>query len=105
MKEYKDKDLFNMGDDYEEEAMEKFMGLDDEKLEFKNSKWCYDTPGAIQPDQVLHLLTTEELLLTLPNRIISPRTFTIKPQESLFLAGLGRIDCIDGPIHLRYRFC
>lgn len=70
--------------------------LDENSKELRTSKWCYDTPGVVQPDQVLNLLTTEELLLTIPKAMITPRTFLMKPGFTLFLAGLGRIDYLSG---------
>ncbi|XP_057375659.1 nitric oxide-associated protein 1-like [Daphnia carinata] len=65
--------------------------------DFAASKWCYDTPGTISPSQILTLLTLEELMLTLPKKLIKPRTVLLKPGMTYFLAGLGRIDYLDGP--------
>jgi nitric oxide-associated protein 1 len=72
------------------------LTLNEKDKRYVNSKWCYDTPGVVQPDQILNLLTTEELLLTIPKRTIRPRVFLVKRGMSLFLAGLGRIDYEDG---------
>lgn len=71
------------------------MGIRENDPDFVASKWCYDTPGVVQPDQIIHLLTTEELLLTLPKDIVVPRNFCLKPNTSLFIAGLARLDCLD----------
>lgn len=71
------------------------VGLDDQDSDFQWARWCYDTPGTIQPDQILHFLTSEELALTVPSRIITPRTFFVKKGWTLFIAGLGRLDCVD----------
>uniref|UniRef100_T1ISI0 Uncharacterized protein n=1 Tax=Strigamia maritima TaxID=126957 RepID=T1ISI0_STRMM len=60
--------------------------------EFTDSKWCYDTPGSVQPNQIVDLLTLEELNLTLQKEIIRPKTYAVKPEYTLLLAGLGRID-------------
>ncbi|KAJ8666841.1 hypothetical protein QAD02_008503 [Eretmocerus hayati] len=73
----------------------KKFGLNEFAPEFVKSRWCYDTPGVIQPDQVLHFLTTDELVKTLPDRIISPRTFCIWQDQSMFIAGLGRLDILE----------
>lgn len=70
------------------------MGLDENDEKFINSKWLYDTPGVVHPDQSINLLTTEELMMTLPTVAIKPRTFNIRPQQTLFVGGLGRIDCL-----------
>lgn len=59
---------------------------------FKGCNFFYDTPGTIYKDQMLTLLTTEELLKTIPREIITPRTFTLRPLQSLFIGGLARID-------------
>ena len=61
---------------------------------FKDASYFYDTPGTIFEDQIISLLTTEELLKTLPRKTIRPRTFTLKPFQTLFLGGLGRLDLL-----------
>ncbi|XP_014483268.1 PREDICTED: nitric oxide-associated protein 1 [Dinoponera quadriceps] len=73
----------------------------DETRKYKYSRWCYDTPGTIQRDQILDLLTTEELLLVLPQRTIAPRTFILQPSQTIFLAGLGRLDFLEGDDFIR----
>lgn len=70
--------------------------------EYERSRWCYDTPGTIQKDQILDLLTTDELLLTLPQEIITPRTFMLKPKQTIFVAGMGRLDYLEGEYFIRY---
>ena len=80
----------------------KQFGIDENSDDFKFGKWCYDTPGTIQPDQILHLLTTDELMKTLPKAIISPRTFVLHKNQTIFLAGMGRIDFLSVPSFLRY---
>ncbi|XP_011155376.2 nitric oxide-associated protein 1 isoform X3 [Solenopsis invicta] len=77
------------------------FGLDETREEYKHSRWCYDTPGTIQPDQVLDLLTTQELLSVLPKKIISPRTFVLHVNQTIFLGGIGRLDYIEGNHFIR----
>jgi hypothetical protein len=77
------------------------IGLDETSNDFKFGRWCYDTPGTIQPDQILQFLTTNELLKTLPNKIISPRTFCIWSGETIFIGGLGRLDILSVPNFIR----
>ncbi|KAL1465035.1 hypothetical protein WDU94_004631 [Cyamophila willieti] len=77
--------------------------LDEKSDLFAHGKWCYDTPGTVQPDQVIHLLTTEELVLTLPKYIICPRVFHIRPGQTLFIAGLGRVDFVESTENLSLR--
>uniref|UniRef100_A0A8D8Y9T3 Nitric oxide-associated protein 1 n=2 Tax=Cacopsylla melanoneura TaxID=428564 RepID=A0A8D8Y9T3_9HEMI len=78
--------------------------LDEKSNLFALGKWCYDTPGTVQPDQVIHLLTTEELVLTLPKSVICPRVFNIRPGQTLFIAGLGRVDFVESTENLSLRF-
>lgn len=68
---------------------------------FQNSKWFYDTPGVIQNEQTISMLTSEELLYTIPKETLWPRAFYMLPGQTLFLAGLGRIDYIGGASDLR----
>ncbi|KYN34749.1 Uncharacterized protein C4orf14 like protein [Trachymyrmex septentrionalis] len=68
---------------------------------YKFSNWCYDTPGTIQPDQILDLLTMQELLSVLPKKIISPRTFILYVNQTIFLGGIGRLDYVEGDTFIR----
>ncbi|XP_055618225.1 nitric oxide-associated protein 1 [Toxorhynchites rutilus septentrionalis] len=82
-------------------AQAPLLTLNEKSETYINSKWCYDTPGVVQPDQITNLLTTDELLLTLPKQMIRPRAYLLKVGMSLFLAGLGRLDYIEGPFSTR----
>lgn len=73
------------------------LQINEKDKEYAQSKWCFDTPGVIQPEQTLNLLTTEELLLAIPKRMIRPRTFKFQPGMSLFVAGMGRLDFVRAP--------
>ncbi|XP_052900421.1 nitric oxide-associated protein 1 [Anopheles moucheti] len=77
------------------------LTLNEKNEKYINSKWCYDTPGVVQPDQILDLLTTEEILLTIPKQMIRPRVYLLKKGMTLFVGGLGRIDFLDGPDFIR----
>lgn len=68
---------------------------------FKYGKWLYDTPGVIQQEQIINLLTSEELLYTIPKQTLWPRVFYVLPGQSLFLSGLGRVDYIGGASEMR----
>lgn len=80
-------DAFGMG-----RGDDSVLSINEQSKDYINSKWCFDTPGVEQPDQVFNLLTTEELLLVVPKQMITPRVFLMKPGMSIFLAGLGRVD-------------
>ena len=45
--------------------------------------------------QVINLLTQSELSVVLSNKLLQPRTFMVKPAQSLFVSGLGRIDYVE----------
>lgn len=64
---------------------------------FKQSHFCYDTPGAVYRDQILDSLTLEELLKVLPKEIITPRTVLLRLNQTLFLSGLARVDLLQVP--------
>ncbi|GAB6024910.1 hypothetical protein CHUAL_010015 [Chamberlinius hualienensis] len=70
--------------------------FDPDDYEYKSGKWVYDTPGSVHKDQIITLLTMEELSWTLPNCYTPPRCFVLRPGHTLFLAGLGRLDYIEG---------
>uniref|UniRef100_R4G3E1 Putative gtpase n=1 Tax=Rhodnius prolixus TaxID=13249 RepID=R4G3E1_RHOPR len=76
-------------------------GIDPNDPDFIKSKWFYDTPGVLHEDQILDLLTAEELMLTLPKKIIEPRTYLMKPGWTIFIAGLARLDFKNGDSPVR----
>lgn len=89
---------FNQYEVFSDNIAEKHQPLTvlDEKHElFRKSKWFYDTPGVILPDQVLSLLSTEELLLTLPKNLIRPQTYYLDKGSTFFIGGLARVDLFD----------
>ncbi|RWS30470.1 50S ribosome-binding GTPase-like protein 1 [Leptotrombidium deliense] len=61
---------------------------------FTNCHFFHDTPGAVYKEQLLTLLTTEELLRTIPREVITPRSFSVRPFQTLFVGGIGRIDVL-----------
>lgn len=75
--------------------------LNETDKEYVKGKWCFDTPGVMHRAQITNFLTTEELIKILPKTMIRPRTFIVKPQMSLFLGGLGRVDYLKGDVSIR----
>ncbi|KAI8427051.1 hypothetical protein MSG28_014692 [Choristoneura fumiferana] len=91
-------DPMDFEDDFSDSVAEKkrkMMVLDEKHELFASSKWFYDTPGVVHPDQVLSLLTTEELLATIPKRLIRPQTYYLHKGSTLFVGGLARMDLTD----------
>lgn len=64
---------------------------------YARSKWCFDTPGVMDGNQILPLLTTDEIIKVLPRRMLRPRMYYVKSGMSLFIAGLARLDIVDVP--------
>lgn len=88
-------DNFTMGSE------ERRFGLNPKDPDFAASKWLYDTPGVLHQQQILEFLTTEEISLTMPKDVIEPRTFSLKEGRTLFVAGLARIDFINGKNNIK----
>ncbi|VDK83484.1 unnamed protein product [Litomosoides sigmodontis] len=65
---------------------------------FAKGKWCFDTPGTVNSNQILDLFTLEELIAVLPRSMILPRTFILHSGESLLIAGVAQIDVISLPM-------
>ncbi|XP_067142955.1 nitric oxide-associated protein 1 [Centruroides vittatus] len=89
----------NVGMTFKSEDIVKFndtkIVFDDRSKEFAQGRFCFDTPGAVYHDQILDLLTIEELMLTIPKKIIVPRSYWVRVSQTLFLAGLARVDLIE----------
>ncbi|KAG8278394.1 nitric oxide associated protein 1 [Homalodisca vitripennis] len=51
--------------------------------------------------QIINLLTTEELMMTIPQEPIVPRTFQVWEGQSLMVGGLGRLDYLSGPANIK----
>ncbi|CAH1403365.1 unnamed protein product [Nezara viridula] len=88
-------------DNFDISGVPQRLGLNPNDPDFAKTKWVYDTPGVLHKGQILDLLTTEEVTLTLPKKIIEPRTYSIKQGWSIFIAGLARIDYLEGNKSIR----
>ncbi len=55
-----------------------------------------DTPGIINEFQVINYLTTESLKQVIPNSELKPHSFQLNNKQTLFIAGLFRIDFLEG---------
>ncbi|KAK7072416.1 nitric oxide associated protein 1, partial [Halocaridina rubra] len=73
---------------------QKAYGIKESKEDYVHGKWCYDTPGTVQPDQMINLLTHEELMKVLPRELIQPCTYSMKTGLTLFVGGLARLDLL-----------
>ncbi|PWG01027.1 ribosome biogenesis GTPase YqeH [Levilactobacillus bambusae] len=66
--------------------------LDDEHV-------LVDTPGIIQPEQMAHYLSGNDLKVVTPQKTIKPKVYQLNDGQTLFFAGMARFDYIKGPKH------
>uniref|UniRef100_A0A8R1TIU5 G domain-containing protein n=1 Tax=Onchocerca volvulus TaxID=6282 RepID=A0A8R1TIU5_ONCVO len=80
-----------------EETDKPKQAFDPNSFVFAKGKWCFDTPGTVNSDQILNLFTLDELINVLPRTMIMPRTFILHTEESLLIGGVAQIDVISLP--------
>ncbi|MGT2933158.1 ribosome biogenesis GTPase YqeH [Streptococcus catagoni] len=71
--------------------------LDKIEIPLDDGTYIYDTPGIIHRHQMAHYLSDKDLKYVSPKKEIKPKTYQLNPEQTLFLAGLGRFDYIEGP--------
>jgi len=72
--------------------------LDPSSQFFRDGKWCFDSPGTVCQDQIINILTAEEISKTLPVSPLIPRTYLLRIGQSLCLGGIARLDFICGEL-------
>lgn len=70
--------------------------LDMIEIPIDDENSLFDTPGIINRDQIVHMVTPEDLKLISPEKRINPKVFQLNDQQTLFLGGMGRIDFVRG---------
>ncbi|MBP2620776.1 ribosome biogenesis GTPase YqeH [Streptococcus panodentis] len=70
--------------------------LDKIEIPLADGSHIYDTPGIIHRHQMAHYLSAKDLKYVSPKKEIKPKTYQLNPEQTLFLAGLGRFDFISG---------
>lgn len=75
-----------------------FPGTTLNLIDFPLDDGCtlYDTPGVINRRQMAHLLTKKELKAVTPMKEIKPKVFQLEEEQTLFFAGLARLDYLRG---------
>ncbi len=56
----------------------------------------FDTPGIINRDQIVHMVSPEDLKLISPEKAINPIVFQLNDNQTLFLGAMARIDFVRG---------
>lgn len=77
------------------EIQPKKFGVKLSDVEFTQGFWCFDTPGTVNQEQLLDLYTLDELITLVPKSLIMPKTFLVKPGETLLFGGTARIDVVE----------
>ncbi|MGT2912098.1 ribosome biogenesis GTPase YqeH [Streptococcus cameli] len=70
--------------------------LDKIEIPLDDGSYIFDTPGIIHRHQMAHYLSAKNLKYISPKKEIKPKTYQLNPEQTLFLAGLGRFDFIAG---------
>lgn len=70
--------------------------LDKIEIPLENGHFLVDTPGIMTESQLATRLNAKELAVISPQKPLKPATYQLKPGNTLFLAGLGRIDFLKG---------
>ncbi|WP_027417708.1 ribosome biogenesis GTPase YqeH [Aneurinibacillus terranovensis] len=70
--------------------------LDVIEIPLDDKSSLYDTPGIVNRDQIVHRVTPAELKLVMPDKPIKPKVYQLKQEQTLFIAGLARVDFVKG---------
>ena len=70
--------------------------LDRIEIPLENGHFLIDTPGIMTDNQLATHLNAKDLELISPKKPLKPATYQLMPGNTLFLAGLGRIDYLKG---------
>ncbi|MFB4164850.1 ribosome biogenesis GTPase YqeH [Alteribacillus sp. JSM 102045] len=70
--------------------------LDMIDLPLDDGSRLFDTPGIINNKQIAHYIPKKELKQITPSKEIKPRIFQLNEKQTLFIAGLARIDFTSG---------
>lgn len=63
-------------------------------LDHKSS--LYDTPGVINTEQIIHMLSPQELKAIMPAKPVNPKVYQLNEEQTLFLGGYARLDFVQG---------
>lgn len=87
-----------MGDMQNLITTSRFPGTTLDKIEIplENGHFLVDTPGIMSQNQLASHLGAKDLAAISPQKPLRPATYQLKPGNTLFLAGLGRIDFLKG---------
>ncbi len=70
--------------------------LDKIEIPLENGHFLVDTPGIMTENQLASRLNAQDLAVISAQKPLKPATYQLQPGNTLFLAGLGRIDFLKG---------
>ncbi len=56
----------------------------------------YDTPGVINTEQIIHMLSPQEIKSVMPTKQVNPKIYQLREEQTLFLGGFARLDFVQG---------
>ncbi|XP_073342700.1 nitric oxide-associated protein 1 [Pagrus major] len=94
-----DPDSLAFGENEDGHTMTKARSRSSEEFtynELKDAHWLFDTPGIMKENDILSLLTEQEVMSVVPSQAVVPRTFVLKPGTTVFVGAVARIDFLQG---------
>lgn len=61
-----------------------------------DGSYIIDTPGIVNPKQMVHFVSKKDLKKLIPTKEIKPRVYQLNEQQTLFFGGLIRFDFVRG---------
>jgi succinate dehydrogenase flavin-adding protein (antitoxin of CptAB toxin-antitoxin module)/GTP-binding protein EngB required for normal cell division len=86
--------LPRFSDDHPMARIEDGEHMSASKEKFESHAFFHQTPSSCHPDHLLSILTNDERLEVFPNETIVPRKISIRPLQTIFIAGLARLDLL-----------
>ncbi|RYM05284.1 ribosome biogenesis GTPase YqeH [Sporolactobacillus sp. THM7-7] len=61
-------------------------------IPLEDGRTLYDTPGVVNPKQIIHFVETRDYKQVIPKKEIKPRVYQLNEKQALFFGGLARVD-------------
>lgn len=87
-------DAPNYTEDHPLKKVERHNPLSANEQRFDKHTFFHQTPSISCKNQIHDLLTVQEKLITFPCETFSPRKFSLRPLNSIFVGGLARLDLL-----------
>lgn len=84
-----------LSDDHPMKDVEERPVLSASRENYPNNSFCHKYPSVYTHEQLHGLLTEAEKLETFPYETIIPRKYSVRPLQSIFIAGLARLDLVS----------